>query len=284
MTQSPAPAPESSRASESRVLPDVSPPAVRPKRNVAPSPFLPPLDLLREHRQQMGQESFSAVLERRPALIRRGMVFGGLILGLSLGACALLVIVHQTLRSREAQMAGYEQEAKQLRDNLSRERGAVDAMGASNKQLVERLSNVRSSSALLADLQLRVPEGVQLREVQMLGPAEVRFEGIARDPMGFGRVNALELMLRRSALFQAKGVTLEKGERTLPQQFDIQSAVVTTSPPRPIKVVIPSGVAFDMRATLSPLAPDKLIGVMESLKAEGMVDRLEQLKREGLLK
>jgi type IV pilus assembly protein PilN len=188
------------------------------------------------------------------------------------------------LRGREAQMAGYEQEAKQMRESLSREQAAVGAMRSANQLLVERLSNVRSSSALLADLQLRVPEGVQLREVEVLGPSEVRFEGIARDPMGFGRVNALELMLRQSALFQAKSVTLEKVEREPPEEFDIQPAAATTSPPRPIKVRFPSSIRFDMKATLSPLAPDKLIGVMESLKAEGMVRRLQQLKREGMLK
>lgn len=245
---------------------------------------LPPLDLLRERRQQLGQQPFSALLETRPALIRRGIVIGGLILGVSAGACALLVVVHQTLRGQEQRMARYEQEANELRERVSRDGAAVGAMRAANQQLVERLSNVRSSSALLADLQLRVPEGVQLTKVEMLGPAEMRLEGIARDPVAFGRVNALELMLRRSPLFQAKGITIEKAERKGPEDFEIRPATGAAGNARAIKVLLPSAVSFQMKATLSPLAPNKLIGVMESLKADGMVRRLELLQREGLLK
>jgi type IV pilus assembly protein PilN len=261
------------------------PRALLPRRSGS-LPALPPLDLLREHRQQQGQQPFSAVLETRPALIWRGMVIGGLVLGVSLGACALLVIVHQMLRGREAEMAGFAQQANQLREGVSREGALVGSLRSANQQLVSRLSNVRSSSALLADLQARVPAGVQLTKVEVLGPTEVRLEGIARDPVAFGRVNALELVLRRSPLFQATGVTLEKVERVPEEEFEIrppQPPTVST-PPQPIKVLLPSAVKFQMKATLSPLAPDKLLEVMDSLKAEGMVRRLERLQREGLLK
>jgi type IV pilus assembly protein PilN len=276
-----------SESPESAESPPAPPrPRVLPPRRSGLLPTLPPLDLLREHRQQQGQRPFSAVLETRPVLIRRGVMIGGLVLGVSLGACALLVIVHQMLRGREAEMVGYERQANQLRESVSRERAMVDALQSANRQLVARLTNVRSSSALLADLQLRVPVGVQLTKVEMLGPTEVRLEGISRDPVGFGRVNALELTLRRSPLFQAKGITLEKVERVPEEEFEIrppQPPTVST-PPQPIKVLLPSAVKFQMKATLSPLAPDKLLGVMESLKAEGMVRRLERLEREGLLK
>jgi type IV pilus assembly protein PilN len=196
-----------------------------------------------------------------------------------------LVIVHQVLRGREAELASYEQEATQLRESLAREQAAVGAMRSANQQLVDRLTNVRSSSALLADLQRRIPEGVQLTKVEMLGPATVRLEGIARDPVAFGRVNAMELMLRRSPLFQATGVTLEKVKREPEEEFEIRAPQRNGStPPQPLNVRIPSPVSFAMKATLSPLAPGTLIGVMDNLKAEGMVRRLELLKREGLLR
>ena len=257
------------------------PPQARPGR---PTVALPPLDLLREHRQELNLHPFSAVLEWRPVLIRRGLLIGGLMLGGAVGSCVALLIVHQMLRAREAQMAGYEQEAAQLRESIARDKTSVTTLRAANQQLVKRLSDVRSSSALLADLQVRVPEGVQLSKVQMLNPTEMRLEGLARDPVGFGRINAMELTLRRSPLFQATGVTIEKAERVPEKQLEVRPNTVTNTAVPPIKVELPSAVSFQMKANLAPLPANKLVAVMESLKAEGMARRLELLQREGLLK
>ena len=271
-----------------QALPEAERPPALPGRPQArpgrPAVALPPLDLLREHRQELNLQPFSAVLEWRPVLIRRGLLIGGLMLGGAVGSCVALLIVHQMLRTREAQMAGYEQEAAQLRESIARDKTSVNTMRAANQQLVKRLSEVRSSSALLADLQVRVPEGVQLSKVQMLSPTEMRLEGLARDPVGFGRINAMELTLRRSPLFQATGVTIEKAERVPEKQLEVRPNTVTNAAVPPIKVELPSAVSFQMKAILAPLPSNKLVAVMESLKAEGLVRRLELLQREGLLK
>jgi type IV pilus assembly protein PilN len=260
----------------------------RPERPRAlppqPTGPLPPLDLLRERRQELGLQPMSSLLVLRPVLIRRGLVIGALILGGAVGLCVLLVIATQMLRAREAQLASYEGEANQLRESIAREGGAVNALRAANEQVVKRLSDVRSSSALLTDLQARVPEGVQLSKVQMLSPTEIRLEGLARDPVGFGRVNALELTLRRSPLFQATGVTIEKVERVPAKEFEIRPDNPAATAAPPVKVELPSAVSFQMKASLAPLAANKLVEVMDSLKAEGMARRLELLRREGLLK
>ena len=264
-----------------QALPEAERPRARPGQ---PTVALPPLDLLREHRLERNLQPFSAVLVQRQVLIRRGLVIGGLMLGGAVGSCAVLLIVHQMLTAREAQMAGYEQEAAQLRESIARDKTSVSTMRAANQQLVKRLSDVRSSSALLADLQVRVPEGVQLSKVQMLSPTEMRLEGLARDPVGFGRINAMELTLRRSPLFQATGVTIEKAERVPEKQLEVRPETVTNTAVPPIKVEVPSAVSFQMKANLAPLPANKLVAVMESLKAEGLARRLELLQREGLLK
>jgi type IV pilus assembly protein PilN len=248
----------------------------------------PPLDLLRERRQQLDRQPLSGVLELRPGLIRRGLMIGGLLLGGALGANAMLFAFHQSLRGRELELQGFEQEAAQMRESINREGTSLQAMRAANQQLVKRLSDVRSSSALLADLQLRVPEGVQITKVQMLSPTLIQLEGLARDPVGFGRVNAMELMLRRSPLFQASGITIDKVERVPEKEFEIRpqegTATAGAGAVRSTKVTLPSAVIFKIKATLSPLPPDRLVAVMESLKAEGMARRLELLQQEGLLK
>ncbi len=256
------------------------------KANPAAAATAPPLDLLRERRQQLELEPLSGVLELQPGLIRRGLMIGGLLLGGALGANAILFTFHQTLRNREVELQGFQQAATQLRETINRQGVTLQGMRAANQQLVKRLSDVRSSSALLADLQLRVPEGVQVTKVKMLGPNEMELEGLARDPVGFGRVNAMELMLRRSPLFQASGVTINKVERVPAKEFELrpQEGSAPGAPVKSTKVALPSAVIFKMKAELSPLSPGQLVGVMESLKAGGMARRLELLQQEGLLK
>lgn len=252
--------------------------------SLAEAGWIPPLDLLRERRQELGLEPLSGLLVQRPALLRRGLVIGGVILATSLGLCGLLLIWHQLLKARMGQLEGYEADVEQLTKTLVGHRAALKKVKDSNEQLVKRLSDVRSSSALMADLQLRVPEGVQITAVQMVGTDSLRLEGVARDPVAFGRVNAMELVLRQSPLFAAKGVTLGKAERVPPRQLTVQVKGPVPAGGQPPKVELPSAVRFEMTAALTPLAATRLLAVMEGLQAEGMTRRLELLQREGLLK
>ncbi len=261
-------------------LPEAPSPAPKPPD----TDLSPPLDLLRERRLELDLKPMSGLYVLRPALIRRGLLIGGVALGASVGLCAILLVVQQLLRAREAQLAGYEQQATQLRESIAIQKTGVKALQGANEQFVNRLSNVRSSSALLADLQLRVPEGVQLTKVQMLSATEMRLEGQARDPVGFGRVNAMELVLRRSPLFLATGVLIEKAERVPEKLFEVTPGPGGKPGGQALKLQLPSAVNFVMKATLSPLEPKRLVAVMEALEARGMALRLELLQREGLLK
>ncbi len=284
------PADESKGSEEEGTLPEAEAPSPGPLN----TDLSPPLDLLRERRHQLDLKPLSGLFVLRPVLIRRGLLVGGLILGGSVVICVLFVVIQQLLRAREAQLIGFEQQATQLRESITIQQAAVKGLQGANEQFVKRLSDVRSSSALLADLQLRVPEGVQLTKVQVISPTddqktgstetEMKLEGQARDPVGFGRVNAMELVLRRSPLFLASGVTIEKAEREPEKVFDVTIVQAGKPAGKPIKVQLPSVVSFAMKATLSPLAADKVVKVMENLQAEGMVRRLQLLQREGLLK
>lgn len=249
-----------------------------------PAGTLPPLDLLRERRQEQELEPLSGVLVLRRELVRQGLWIGGLIVGASLGLCLLAILWHQYLRARASQLQVFEQEAKQLGEIVKLQGGELKVLRGSNDQLVKRLSDVRSTSALMADFQLRVPEGVQITNVEMLTPTELSLKGWARDPVAFGRVNAMELVLRQSPLFLAKGVTIEKVKRFPERRVSIKMKTPERMEPVPINMDLPTSVRFEMKATLSPLAPNRLVPVMERLKAQGMVRRLELLQREGLLK
>ncbi len=242
----------------------------------------PPLDLLRERREELELEPLSGLLVQRPVLLRRGLIWGGLVVGANLGLCGVLVLWQQMLKARMAELETYEVQVQQLSQELMGHRAALKAVKEGNDQLVKRLIDVRSSSALLADLQQRVPEGVQLSKVQMEGTDGIKVEGLARDPVAFGRVNALELVLRQSPLLAATEVKLGKATREAPKAVQVKEVPGSTGNPAD-KLELPSAVTFQLAAKLTPLDASRLVNVMEGLKAEGMVRRLQVLERGGLL-
>ena len=242
----------------------------------------PPLDLLRERREELELEPLSGLLVQRPVLLRRGLIWGGLVVGANLGLCGVLVLWQQMLKARMAELERYEVQVQQLSQELMGHRAALRAVKEGNDQLVKRLTDVRSSSALLADLQQRVPEGVQLSKVQMEGTDGIKVEGLARDPVAFGRVNALELVLRQSPLLAATEVKLGKATREAPKAVQVKEVPGSTGNLAD-KLELPSAVTFQLAAKLTPLDASRLVNVMEGLKAEGMVRRLQVLERGGLL-
>jgi type IV pilus assembly protein PilN len=249
---------------------------------VVPGGWTPPLDLLRERRQELELEPVSGVLVQRPVLLRRGVIWGGFLVGASLGICGVLVLWHQMLKARMQEMEKYEVEVEQLSQQLKGHQAALKAVKEGNDLLVKRLTDVRSSSALLADLQQRVPEGVQLKAVRMEGADGIKVEGVARDPVAFGRVNALELVLRSSPLLAAQEVKVSKAERQAPKAVQMKEGVGMKLNAGE-KLELPSAVSFELAAKLTPLETNRLVKVMEGLKAEGMVRRLGVLERGGLL-
>jgi type IV pilus assembly protein PilN len=247
-----------------------------------PGGWTPPLDLLRERRQELELEPVSGLLVQRPVLLRRGVMWGGFVMGASLGICGVLVLWHQMLKARMQELEKYEVEVQQLTQQLTGHQAALKAVKEGNELLVKRLTDVRSSSALLADLQQRVPEGVQLKAVRMEGADGIKVEGVARDPVAFGRVNALELVLRSSPLLAAQEVKVSKAERQAPKTVQVKEGVGMKLNAGE-KLELPSAVSFELAAKLTPLEADRLVKVMEGLKAEGMVRRLGVLERGGLL-
>lgn len=120
----------------------------------------------------------------------------------------------------------------------------------------------------MRDLQLRVPQGVRLREVKILTDS-LEFKGEARDPLSFGRINALQLQLARSPLLDPQGVVLSQAERIRGEGSQAMGS---------------NQVGFLVTARLRPpLAAGQEALILQQLGADGMVRRLQMLKGEGLL-
>ncbi|KEF41724.1 MAG: hypothetical protein ER33_09745 [Cyanobium sp. CACIAM 14] len=233
----------------------------------------PVLDLLQERRQQLGQESMvTALVDRRPLLLK-GALIGAAVLGVAVGCTALVFLRHQLVKVQTAQLLRFEGESTRLQAELTASKSQVDQLNTTNRNLTEALTTLRTSSALLADLQLRTPVGVQLTSAEAKGSTLV-LKGQAEDPLAFARINAMQLELRRSPLVQGAGVTLVKLERIQP----------SAAPARQGTTPLPSAVRFELTAPFSSLPPARQLSVMRQLGSEGMARRLQLLEAEGLLR
>ncbi len=229
----------------------------------------PVLDLLRETRQDIGQQTIASVLSERQRLVLQGLGAGAVLLGMVLGLTGLVALRHQFVKAQMGSLNQVEAEATALQQQLAGRNKQMAAINELNQQLSGALSNVRPTSALMADLQLRTPEGVQLLSTEA-GSTNLSLKGLAGDPLAFERINALQLELRRSPLLDPQGITLSRLERKG------ESADPTSKAgPKPVQ--------FEISARFATLEAGKLQQVLRQLGSEGMARRLELMQREGLL-
>ena len=225
-------------------------------------PLTTDFDLLREKRQELNLPEPVAVAAQGRQRLGHGVVIGAALIGLSLGMAALVWLRALMVNAAMDRLGTVEAEVQLFETQLTAARGKLKGVEKANADLVKGLIAVRSGSALMRDLQLRVPAGVQLTAATEEGSG-YRFKGVSRDPQAFARINALQLQLKRSPLLDPHGVTLVKASRGAagsgPVSFEL---LVNVRPP------------------ISPLAEKQ---ILTELGAEGLVRRLDLLQQEGLL-
>jgi type IV pilus assembly protein PilN len=176
----------------------------------------------------------------------------------------------QKLDETKRQIKSARQRSEELETRFSQVNGA-------NRKRATDLATLRSSAALLSELQLRTPEKVQIKSVQLSDMA-LQVKGVAVEPMAFARINALQLSLQQSPLL-AKDISLIKAERLPP----IAKPLTAEKAANPLILFTPTSVSFELNAPLATLKPKQRAAVLRVLGAEGMAGRLELLDREGLL-
>ena len=233
----------------------------------------PVLDLLRQRRESLGVDSLAEALADRPSLLRKGALIGAATVGTVLGALALVFVSHQVVKARMGELVKYEGEANALRADLQARQARVQALLATNRGLADALTSVRTTSALLSELQLRTPEGVQLLSAAA-GESALVIRGRADDPLAFARINAMQLDLQRSPFLIGDQVTIDKLER--------QNEATTPEDPRRRRG-LPPPVVFTITAPFARLQPQEQLNLMKRLGAEGMARRLQLVESEGLM-
>ncbi|MEB3319376.1 MAG: PilN domain-containing protein [Cyanobium sp.] len=233
-----------------------------------------PFDLLREKRLELGlPEPAEAARLYRQSLLK-GLTIGSALLGLALGAAGLVALRSAMVTTALTNLSTVEGEVAQFEARVRSEQGRLAQTEQANGALVRGLLGVRSGSALLRDLQQRVPQGIQLTEAKAQGTgAELILKGVALDPQPFAAINALQLQLKRSPLVDPLGVVLRKASRADQQQARPE--------PGPRLVSFELAVRFRPANTTTPQAEKR---VLELLGSQGLARRLTLLQQEGLLR
>lgn len=234
-------------------------------------------DFLREKRESEGLPSMAQVLPSRAALIRLGCLIGGsLLLGVTV-LTGLIWLQHESNKGNAQKVDEVKLQLKSARARSEQLEMSFNQANGANRQRATNLATLRSSAALLSELQLRAPDKVQIRSVQLSDTA-MQVKGVAVEPMAFSRINALQLSLKQSPLL-AKEISLTKVERlaAITKPLPIEKGA------KPLVMFTPTTVAFELNAPLAILKPQQKAAVLRVLGAEGMAGRLELLNREGLL-
>ncbi|MFM7287081.1 MAG: hypothetical protein ACKO02_09705, partial [Cyanobium sp.] len=153
-----------------------------------------PFDLLREKRQVLGLlEPVEEARQTRESLLK-GAVIGSALVGLALGLAGLVLLRSGMLTAEIDNLSSVEADVKTFESRLKAGQARLGSVKAANQALVQGLLSVRSGSAVLRDLQLRMPRGIQLKEVkQAEGGRALQLKGLAVGRQPFALINALQL-------------------------------------------------------------------------------------------
>ena len=220
------------------------------------------IDLLRHRRERYGTQRPAVIPVR--ALLLRGALFGSVLPVILLLSCVWLWFNESRMRQRAEQLKPWADEHDLLEIKIQAEKRLLEAAVKTNQAMAKAMADVRSSSALLAELQRIVPKSISLDEAQINGDA-LDLTGEALMPDGLRTLNALMLSLGQSALFDEDGVTLK------------QASLKGSSSP---EAADQERLKYGLSARFATDAPKAIRPQLPALGAIGLARRLQYLMQE----
>ncbi len=219
------------------------------------------LDLLRRRREELGLIELSTLPVAR--LLRQGSVLGGSVVLLALLLFVVVTVQWRLTVQRRNQLEPFALQNDGLvlqRDKASAELASTEVL---NRAIAEAVSGVRSGSALLTELQRLAPEAIRFRFVSSKGNT-LELEGDVLEPFAVQTLNAFQLRLDASSFFEPDGFVLERADRG--------SNEGTPS------------LNFRFNGNFSPDAINSTRPRLAELETPGLLERMNRLEREGLLR
>jgi len=218
------------------------------------------LDLLRGRRQAYGQQRPQAISSG--VLLRRGALFGAVFPLIALLVVALLFARLSWLRQRVQQLQPVAAEHAQLLKRIQSAASALQTLESSNQAMAKAMADVRSSSALLVELQNLMPQRLTLKRLSSKG-LTIDLSGFAAEPYGLTAVNALMLRIEQSTMVAPTSVKLISAERRMADQA--------------------AELNFSLKAAFAADAAQATRERLLDLGAEGLSLRMQRLEQDGLL-
>ena len=226
-------------------------------------------DLLKERRGRLGEEEPGASNPRRSLL--SGTLLASALVGASGAGWAVVASLQRSALTELERLTPVQARYDQLKSQIIIERKKTDELEKQNSKLAKALVAVGSGSALLEELRRRTPRGLQLSEVIQEGNS-LRLRGQANDPGAFARINALQLQLQRSRLFNPDKVSLIQARRDNGKDAKPPAANASSEP-----------VQFELTAAFSQTGINGDLTNLRDLGATGMAERLRMLQRQGVM-
>ena len=218
------------------------------------------LDLLRGRRQALGQQRPQAISSG--ALLRRGTLFGAVFPLIALTLGALLLARLSWLSQRAQQLKPVAEEHVALLKRIQSAASALQTLESSNQAMAKAMADVRSSSALLVELQNLMPQRLTFERLSSKG-LTIDLSGLAAEPYGLTAVNALMLRMEQSSMVAPASVKLIRAERRMADQA--------------------AELNFSLKGAFAADAAQATRERLLDLGAEGLSWRMQRLGQDGLL-
>ena len=223
------------------------------------------VDLLHRRREEAGLRRQEPVAVQ--VLKRRGILLGAIGPGLTLLCSGFLWFQQQQLQHRAKALMPSADEHEILLASIEATEVSIKDLEEANQTVATALADVRSTSAVLAELRQRVPHSMRLTKLAIEGDALI-IDGEALQPNGLRSINAFMLSLVESRLFPTSAVELI--EVKLGEQAIGANAAA-------------SAMVFSLKAGFTQNAAQLLHRRLDALGSEGLALRLARLRQEGLL-
>ena len=218
------------------------------------------LDLLRQRRERFGLDRPKVIPVRE--LLWRGGLIGAVVPLVLLLVVLFLVVQDRQLAQRQRRLEPIAAEHDRVDQALIEATQMLEQSRSTNAAIAKAMADVRSSSAVLAEVRQLVPDAIALDRLAVQGN-DLEISGSAEQPNGLRLVNALLLRLSASGFFAPERVELLKAD------------VVDQAEQSQLRFSLSAGFAADAALAIRTSLPH--------LGAEGMARRMEVLVREGLV-
>jgi Tfp pilus assembly protein PilN len=225
-------------------------------------------DLLRRRRQELALPAFRQVSSRD--LVLRGALIAALQIMVAGMLWTGMALYESSLQRREESLRPVAEQHQQLEAQLSTLGQKLTQKTKANQDLANAIASISASSVLMVELADLTPPGVQLSTAVQQGP-QLTLTGLAVPPHALRAINALQLKLEGSPLFNPSQVQIVK---LIEQTEGGKNATAASKQP--------NNMSFEIKATFIPSARASL-ALLQSRGAAGLLRRLQLVEQEGLL-